>query len=233
MVRLWIALIVGLATLATGVVNVVRVARNKVEPAPYPALHLASLLLAFVLAMLPLEAVSPLFKGLMGFALLLLIVREAFAWAPGTPRAAGAGAGFFIWFVLWIVLAATVGGGLWSLPGLLVLLPLVLLALPAWRLRARAGALWLTLLLYGVQMALALGFALVLVVLQPALWSALALAGVLALATADLLLALDTIGLRVRALSVWEQALVSLAALLLALAIWGPSLIRFPSIFGM
>lgn len=233
MVRLWIALIFAVATLAVGIFSLVRTARTPAGAAAYPALHLVTLLLAFVLAMLPLEPLSPLFKGLVGFVLLLLIVREAFGWAPGTPRAAGAGAGFFIWFVLWIALAGAAGSGLWSLWGLTALLPLVLLALPAWRWRRSAGALWLTLLLYGVQVALALGFALVALVTQPALWSALALAGTLALAAADFLLAYDTVHAPVRRLPIWQQGLVALGALLLALAIWGHSLGRFPALFGL
>ena len=235
MVRLWIALSILLVTPIAAAYNLRQQARTGAAPAipEYPILHLAVLLLTFALAMMPVAPVSLPYKGIIGFALLVILMREVFAWIPGTPRAVTVGANFFVWFLLWLTFSTTVGQDLWTRQGLIVLVPLLLMAWPAWRLRARAGALWLTLLLYAAQVALALGFVFLLVVQQPAVWSVFALLATLVFAATDLVSGRDMLYSPVRNLRVWQQGLTAGGALLLALSVWGPSLAQIPALFGL
>ncbi|MGL4650815.1 MAG: hypothetical protein ACRC1H_15515, partial [Caldilineaceae bacterium] len=193
MVRLWITLSILIVTPVAAVFNLRQQARAErgVEEYAFPIIHLVVLVLAFVVGALAVEPVTVPYKGIIGFVLLVLILREAFAWIPGTPRAATVGANFFVWFLLWLTFSTTVGKAFWSWQGLIALAPLVLVAWPAWRMRARTGALWLTLVLYSAQVALALGFVLLLVVQQFAAWSICALLATVVLASADLLMGRD------------------------------------------
>lgn len=234
MVRLWIALVVIVLALVVAGVNLLQQRRAPAGAEPsYPIFHLAALTLAFVLAMLPLDPASLPYKGIVGFALLVLIVRDALAWIPGTPRAIVAGSSVVLWFLLWLGVSVIVGRAVWSLTGLLVLAPFLLLAWPAWRMRRTVGDLWLTLVVYAVQLALAIGFALVLVVQQPGAWSFCALLATLVLAATDLLLLRGLLRPPAGSVALWRQTLTAAGALLLALSAWGPSQAQIPALFGM
>jgi hypothetical protein len=229
MVRLWIALIFALAALVVGIISLRQQSRLMVE---YPALHLVALVLIFVVAMLPTTPIGAFYKGGVGTALLLITIREAVVWVDGTPNALRVGVNFFLWFIIWLSMAVLTGGALWSLAGLALFVPFVLLAVPLWRGRSAAGNLWLTLALYTVQMALGIGFVLVLALTQPAIWSALALVGVLLLASTDLVLARDLFQKPVRGLRPWLQGLTFASALLLAISIWGRTLADYATLLG-
>jgi hypothetical protein len=230
MVRVWFAL---LLTVVIPMLIGFGMRQRERTPGQYPALHMVALVLSFVVAMISPEPVNDFYKGAIGTVLLLVIVREAIAWAPGTPRAFTVGTNFFVWFLLWLTVNVTLGSDLWSWAGLLALIPLFLLLVLIYFGRRTSGNLWITLSLYAVQPALALGLALVLVVTQFAAWSIFAFLGIVAFAAVDLLLAQDLLRSPVRRLALWQFALTGGGALLLALSIWGPSLANVDILLGL
>jgi len=230
MIRLWFALAILIAAVVATTIS----SRTQVrQSGSYPAPHLVALLLAFVLAMIPDEAVSPPYKGAIGFVLLLLLVRDAVAGIPGTPRAVTVGTNTVLWGTLWITFAAAAGRSLWTPAGLILLVPLGITAWLAASSRTRAGDLWTTLLPYALQIALAIGFAALLLIDRQSAWSALALLAAMTFAATDLLMARDLLHTPIPKLALWQLPLTAPGSTLLPISAWGPSLAHIPRLLGL
>ena len=218
MIAFWIAVVLTVAALVLSGLALRAALRTPQAP---NSMALGALLLAAVVALMAPEPPSFFLKGGICLALLLLLVAEALGVIPGTPRLVRTGTNVTLYFLLWLTLFSVTGRALWSLPGLAALLPLLLGAGVVWLLRAKLGDLLITAAAYAANAALALGAATALFATRPALWSGLALGGVLLLTLSDLLPAWDRWRSTLRRAPLLALICTLLGALLLAWSVWG------------
>jgi hypothetical protein len=228
MIHFYFALALTLLALALGGYTLTRQSQRPGVANPFLPV---ALLPALIVALMAPVYAHFFYKGTVGLALLLLVVGAAMLLIPGTPRVVGQATLVLIYFLLWVGMSITVGRALWSLPGLAGLLPLALAGLVGWWLgrslvARRLSDLRWTVFAYAFNVGLALGAATVLAIVQPGLWSLLALASVLTLAAVDLLRAWDMWRAPVRRAVVWTSGGTLLSVLILAWSVWGPRVLE-------
>ena len=188
--------------------------------APNP-LRLLVYLLAIVIALIAPLPPGILYKASVGFALVLFLLMELLMTIPGTPAILRSGTNSAVYFVLWLGFSATTGGALWSLWGLVALLPVALAVLYWWLIRKQLGYLQITIVVYMVNASLVLCFAAALFATQPALWSLFGLLGALILVGADAVRGWDRFRRPLRNGERTQLLCLLVATLLLAWSTWG------------
>jgi len=188
--------------------------------APNP-MRLLVYLLAIVIALVAPQPVSIMYKACIGFALVLFLLMELLLTIPGTPAILRSGTNSALYFVLWLGLAATTGGALWSLWGMAALIPVALAALYWWLIRKRLGYLQITVVVYMVNATLVFCFATALFATQPAFWSLLGLLGALLFVGADALRGWDAFRRPLHNGALSQLLCLLFATLLLAWSTWG------------
>lgn len=222
MIAFWIAAALTLGALVLAGLSIRAALRTPNAP---NAMALGGLLIAAVVAIMAPTPPTFFYKGGVTLALLLLLVAEGLSVIPGTPRLLRYGSNTILYFLLWLTLYSTTGRALWSLPGLAALAPLLLAAGLFFLLRAKLGILTITVIAYMANAALAVGAAAALVAVRPALWSALALAGLLLLTVSDLIPAWHRWRSPIKRAPLYATLSTLAAALLLAWSIWGDGLL--------
>lgn len=187
----------------------------------------AGLALAAIVSLIAPVYASFFLKGAVALALLMLAVGASLMLIRGTPQVVTYATNFLVHLLLWLGLLVTAGRNLWQWQALVGLLPLAGAAALGWWLRGvleerRLGDLKATVLVYAVNLGLVLGAAAALLAVEPGLWSALALAGVLLLAGADAVRALDAWRKPIARAGALASVMIVAGSLLLAWAVWGP-----------
>lgn len=194
--------------------------------APIP-IRLLVYLLAIVIALIAPVPFSVFYKATIGLALVIFLLMELFLTVPGTPTILRTGTNSAIYFVLWLGFVVTTGSALWSLWGLVALIPIALALLCWWLWRAKLGYLAISVIAYMVNATLVLAFAATLAATHFALWSLLTLFGSLLLVGVDLLRGWEAFRAPVRNCELYQLTFCLLATLLLAWSTWGTFLPTF------